>query len=155
MWLPRSLLPPALVWLGGSKGRTVAGRQQGCDIGDRSAHCTGYFRGQAHPHFFSCFSFAPHPADSSMQRFSLQFAVFLVFPTHPLHIPSRIDRGELPGVAVWAPAPPSSTEMLAGRRHRVVRAPAPPSSTGIPANHIESIDQILGVLTLFQYLKSF
>ena len=49
--------------------------------------------------FFPCFLFHSYPADLGMQRFSLQFTAF-VFPTHPLHIPSRIDKEELPGVAV-------------------------------------------------------
>lgn len=49
--------------------------------------------------FLSCFIFYSHPADSNMRRFSLQFAAF-VFSTHPLHIPGRIDKGELPGVVV-------------------------------------------------------
>ena len=79
VWLLRSPPPPALVWLGGSKGRVVAGRQQGREIGDLSAHGTGYFKPIRT--FLSCFSFLPHPADSGMQRFSLQFAVFRV--SHP------------------------------------------------------------------------
>lgn len=45
-------------------------------------------------------NFHPLPADSGMLRLSLQFAVFRVFPTHPVHIPNRIDREEPPGVAV-------------------------------------------------------
>ena len=88
---------------------------------------------QAHPHFPFLFSFLPHPADSGMQRFSLQLAVFRVFATHPLHIPSRIDREELSGVAMWAPTLPSSPGILAGRRHWALRAPTPSSGTGMLA----------------------
>ena len=123
-------------------------RQQGRDIGDPSAHGTGYSSGS------SAFAGFWHAA------FFLAACSLSCFPTHPVHIPSRIDRGEFPGVAV--PAPPSSTGMLAGRRHWALRLRlclAPPGcllgsatwrpaccNAGIPANYIESIDQIRGVL---------
>ena len=49
VWLPRSPPLPALVWLGGSRGRTVVGwrQQEGCDIGGLSAHGTGYSSGSS------------------------------------------------------------------------------------------------------------
>ena len=132
VWLPRAPSLLLVVWLDGSRGRAVAvaGWQGSRDA--TSAICQRTARdilqSQVHPHFSFLFSFLPYLADSDMQRFSLQFAVFRGFPTHPLHIPSRIDRGELPGVAVQVPAPSSSTGMLAGRRHWVV---SQPSSTGM------------------------
>lgn len=45
------------------------------------------------------FSFSPHPVGNrSPHRL---FAGFLSFPTHPFHVPSRKDRGELLGAVVW------------------------------------------------------
>ena len=58
----------------------------------------------------------PHPSGIRACGALLCSCSFRVFPTHPLHVPSRIDRGELPSVAVERPgAPPSSTGMPNGR----------------------------------------
>ena len=82
VWLPRSPLPLALVWLGESTGRTVAGRQQGCDIGDRSRHGTGYFRGQAHPHFPFLFLFSSSSSGFGHAALFLAVRSLRVFPAH-------------------------------------------------------------------------
>ena len=51
VWLPRSPSLPAVASLGRSRGRTVAvarwRQQQECDIGDQSAHGTGYSSGSS------------------------------------------------------------------------------------------------------------
>ena len=70
---------------------------------------------------------------------ALFFAVFRVFPTHPLHFPGRIVRGELPGVVAKAPAPSSRTGVPARRRYL---APV----CWIPATHIESVNRASWVL---------
>lgn len=45
---------------------------------------------------FICFLFLfPHPVGTRL--------LFFVFPRHKLHVPTRIARGELPGVAVMRP----------------------------------------------------
>ena len=75
----------------------VAGRQQGCDIGYRSRDGTSYFR---HSHFPFLFLFSSSSSGFGHAALFLAVRSLRVFPTHPLHIPSRIDRGELPGVAV-------------------------------------------------------
>lgn len=54
------------------------------------------FQGQAHPHFLFLFSFLPHPADGH----AALFLPVCGFPAQPLHLSSRIDRAELPGVAL-------------------------------------------------------
>lgn len=45
----------------------------------------------AHPHFFFLFSFSTHLA--GIRTCSAFLCILLGFPTHPLHFPSRIDRG--------------------------------------------------------------
>ena len=71
-------------------------------ISELSAHGTVYpFQGQAHlPFSLLFFLFSSSYRDSGVQPAASCFAVFRVFPTHPLHVPSRIDRGERPGVVV-------------------------------------------------------
>ena len=96
VWLPRS--PPPR-W----SGSAVAGVRGWLVVvvgGGESRYVVS--QGQAHPHFFP-FLFFLHPVGIRFwQRFSLR-SRFSCFPTHPLHVPSRIDRGELPGVAVFRP----------------------------------------------------
>ena len=95
---------------------------------------------------------------------ALFFAIasFLVFPTHPLHVSSRIDRGELPGVAAFGPwlrlaAPGCLLGEAFGGLSGGDQAPASLSCTGmlavrgpwrsvgrsarIPATTIDSIDR--------------
>lgn len=75
-------------------------------------------QGQAHSHSSLSFPFLPYSSiwGSGSRRFALQCS-FRVIPTHSLHVPSRIDGGELSGVAMLRP---SSTEMPAGRGSLVV-----------------------------------
>ena len=58
----------------------------------------GFSQGQAHPHFFFPFLFSVILLGFGFAALSLH-AVLLGFSTHPLHSPSRIDKGELPSVA--------------------------------------------------------
>lgn len=78
------------VWLVGSRGRGSRW------IGDWPAH--GAVRSRIRLiQTFSLFpfSFCPHPVGNRSPRGL--FAGFLSFPTHPFHVPSRKDRGELLG----------------------------------------------------------
>lgn len=52
-----------------------------------------------------------------MRRLVLQSFFPFFPPTHLLYVPSCIDRGELLGIAVKAPAPLGSTRMPSGPRH--------------------------------------
>lgn len=69
--------------------RRVAAAAGVMTFGDQSAHGADHSGPSNFQFFFSSLS---HPADSEHAA--------LVFPTHLLHIPSRIDRGKLPGNAV-------------------------------------------------------
>ena len=93
--------------------------------------------------FPSSFLFLPHPFEIRECSAFLLSCSFRVFPAHPLHTPSRMDRGELPGVAEWRPrlrqAAPGC--LLGGAPWRPVCC-----STGLPETHIESIDCTEGKL---------
>ena len=90
-----------LEWLSSSRGTRMACCSSWRRRIPRAGIGTGVSQGQAHPHFFFPFLFflilsgfgfgSAFPCDRS----------FLVFPTHPLHGPSRIDRGVLPGIAAF------------------------------------------------------
>ncbi len=101
MWLPRS--PPPR-WSGsavaGARGWLVVVVGGGESREQGSVRCFSGSGSSALLLFFflflilSGFGFgSAFPCDRS----------FLVFPTHPLHSPSCIDRGELPGVAAFRP----------------------------------------------------
>lgn len=61
------------------------------------------FQGQAHPHFFFFLLFFLNLLGFDFAASFFPIAILLVFPTYPLHRPSRIDRGEPPGVAALRP----------------------------------------------------
>ena len=66
-------------------------------IGDRYGVSS---KGQAHSHFLFPFPFPfPHPVGIRFGDAFLRSCSFSCFPTHQLHNHSRIDKGELPGVA--------------------------------------------------------
>ena len=124
MWLPRS--PASRCCLGGGRGTSVA-----CGSWGGSLRCP--LQGQVHPHFSFFFPSSSSIWDSGLRRLAsqLQFSGVL---THPLHVPSRIDGGELPGVSMLRPrvrlAAPGC--LLGWAPWRSVCC-----SAGIPATHIE------------------
>ena len=128
---------------GGNKGERL------CGIGDLLVYgMVFFFKGQAYPHF-SSFPFLLILLGFGHAALFFAVAVFRVFPLpRALHVPSRIDRGELIGAAVlrsWLQ--PSSTGMPAGRGS--LAAPLlQRRGTGNP-HRVESIDRMQGVWVLY------
>ena len=90
------------MWLGGSRAR----------IYQRKERCTFWGSGPS-ALIRSCHSFLLILRNWACGAFHCST---LSFSHSPLHLQACIDRGEPPGIAVLTPAPPSTTEMHAGRR---------------------------------------
>ncbi len=133
MWLPRS--PPPR-WSGaavaGVRGWLVVVVSGGESREQGSVRC---FSGSGSSALLLSFSLFPHPVGIRFwQRFSLR-SRFSYFPAHTLHGPSRIDRGELPGVAAFRPRLRLARLRLAAPGMLAGRDPWRPvsCSAGIPA----------------------